>query len=353
MGEQKERAMQTLLVCLDGTDQVKTQGKPKSPTNIARLFDAIGGKEIDADYGSYETANQGVRGKYLPGVGTQEAGNLKILGDLFGDGLPELIVRGYTYLSRQWQPQDRIVISGFSRGATAARALAGLVTDLGLLDPTKYDPGDKESAYERAIEAWYMHRKGVLAADAIRRDELERKLAEHGRSLPKLASSDFVPVPRIEAVAVFDTVSSLGMPHLGLQGVRFDFEIIDTALSPKIKFGFHALAADETRDVFSPTFWDRRDGVQQVVFPGCHSNVGGGFADIGLSDVALSWMIDRLSDVDVRLDRTLIKPAIEGRMMGSSKMTPRVGHCSVASRAGQGSSHWTLKLTSRWCNGSS
>ena len=75
-------------------------------------------------------------------------------------------------------------------------------------------------------------------------------------------------------------------------------------------------SADETRDVFSPTFWDKRDGVQQVIFPGCHSNVGGGFADIALSDVALSWMIDRLSDVDVRLDRTLIKPAIEGRYDG-------------------------------------
>ena len=161
--------MQTLLVCLGGTVQIKTQGKPKSPTNIARLFDAIGGTATDADYGSYETSNQEVDGKYLPGVGTQEAGNLKILGDLFGDGLPELIVRGYTYLSRRWRPQDRIVLSGFSRGATAARALAGLISDLGLLDPTKYDPGDKQSAYERAIAAWYMHRKGVLAADAVRR----------------------------------------------------------------------------------------------------------------------------------------------------------------------------------------
>ena len=66
---------------------------------------------------------------------------------------------------------------------------------------------------------------------------------------------------------MFDTVSSLGLPHLGLQGVRFDFEIIDTALSPHIKFGFHALAVDETRDVFSPTFWDKRDGVEQVIFP--------------------------------------------------------------------------------------
>ena len=59
-------------------------------------------------------------------------------------------------------------------------------------------------------------------------------------------------------MAVFDTVSSLGVPHLGPQGVRFDFEIIDTALSPKVRLGFRALAADETRDVFSPTFWDAR-----------------------------------------------------------------------------------------------
>jgi uncharacterized protein (DUF2235 family) len=35
--------------------------------------------------------------------------------------------------------------------------------------------------------------------------------------------------------------------------------------------------------------------VEQVWFAGAHSNVGGGYADSGLSDIALKWMIARAS----------------------------------------------------------
>src|SRR5258705_169976 len=35
--------------------------------------------------------------------------------------------------------------------------------------------------------------------------------------------------------------------------------------------------------------------VEQVWFVGAHSNVGGGYADSGLSDIAFKWMVDRAS----------------------------------------------------------
>jgi hypothetical protein len=42
--------------------------------------------------------------------------------------------------------------------------------------------------------------------------------------------------------------------------------------------------------------------LEQVWFPGAHSNVGGGYAEHGLSDVALAWISDRVEQF-LELDR--------------------------------------------------
>jgi len=297
------------VICLDGTSQEKNQ---QHPTNIAKLFDAVGGAATPADFGSFESANGPLKAKYLPGVGTQGAPMLKTLGALFGDGLAELIVRGYTYVSRSWQAGDEIVISGFSRGATAARALAGLISARGLLNPARYrNPADKNEAYERAVAAWYLYRDGDASlVNPTRPDAIEAMI---GHPLPKLTAADFQAVPPIKAVAVFDTVSSLGVPHLSLHGqVVFDFSICNTTLSDNVEYGFHALAADETRELFSPTFWAQRKNVVQTIFPGCHSNVGGGFPDSVLSDQVLKWMQDQLQGIGVQLK----PPASNGQWDG-------------------------------------
>jgi uncharacterized protein (DUF2235 family) len=287
--------MATHVVCLDGTNQTKSQS---CPTNIAHIFDSLGGAQVGAGNGSYETVVENplsVAGKYLPGVGAIGSLPLRALGNLFGDGIAEPIIRGYTFLSRSWHPGDDVVIIGFSRGATAARALAGFVVKQGLLEPAKYDPTDKDEAYKRAIAAWYLYRKGRPdLANQARLAFIERLTGE----LPSLQVADFKPPIKIACVAVFDTVSSLGLPHLDLEGqTKFDFSICDTDLSPNVTFGFHALAADERRELFTPTFWAQRDGVVQEIFPGGHSDVGGGYAERGLSDCALEWMLAQLNGV--------------------------------------------------------
>ncbi|HZC16002.1 MAG TPA: DUF2235 domain-containing protein, partial [Caulobacteraceae bacterium] len=110
----------------------------------------------------------------------------------------------------------------------------------------------------------------------------------------------------ISAVGVLDTVSSLGVPLFNPGGAPvFDFSIIDTNLSPAVQNGFHALAADESRDLFSPTFWAERAGVVQQIFPGCHSDVGGGFPHRGLSDGALAWMLTQFASVGLTLNPPL------------------------------------------------
>lgn len=297
------------VVCLDGTNQVKNQ---THPTNIARIFDTLGGVAEDAGNGSFETANAGppaIAGKYLPGVGAQGDPVLKVLGNAFGDGIAEPIVRGYTFLSRNYAAGDEIIITGFSRGATAARALAGLVASQGLLDSTRYDPTDKTAAYLRAVAAWYRYRGGQpgLANQA----HLQLISGTLGAQAPQLTPADFTAPPKILAVGVFDTVSSLGLPVLGSNLTpKFDFSICDTNLNDDIANGFHALAADESRDLFSPTFWAARAGVIQHIFPGCHSDVGGGFINRGLSDGALDWMLTQLENVGLVCDRGRLNPPL-------------------------------------------
>lgn len=301
--------MTLLVVCLDGTNQTKTQAHP---TNIARIFDALGGAAVDAGYGSLETAVAGppaIAGKYLPGVGTQGDPVLKVLGNAFGDGIAEPIVRGYTFLSRSYAPGDEIVITGFSRGATAARALAGLVAKMGLLNKATYAPADKTAAYLRAVAAWYAYRGD--RQDLADQARLQIISGTRAGAVPTLAPGDLVEVPAIRAVAVFDTVSSLGLPLLGSDGKpHFDFSICDTFLSPKVQNGFHALSADEFRDLFYPTFWAARHGVVQQVFPGCHSDVGGGFKNRGLSDGALTWMLTQLRGAGVACDTARLNPPL-------------------------------------------
>ena len=297
------------VVCLDGTDQIKVQ---PHPTNIARIFDCLGGKPVDAGNGSLETVRTGkiaLSGKYLPGVGSQGDQVLRVLGNAFGDGIAEPIVRGYTFLSRDYVEGDEIVIVGFSRGATAARALAGLVAAQGLLDKERYDTTKKTDAYLRAISTWYKYREPN--GDLVDQERLRLISGIADRDIPPLTAADYVSPTKVRAVAVFDTVSSLGIPLFGSGGKpTFDFSICNTALDGDIANGFHALAADEARDLFSPTFWAARPGVVQRVFAGCHSDVGGGYPNSGLSDCALEWMLEKLGEVGLAFDPTSLVPPL-------------------------------------------
>jgi hypothetical protein len=112
----------------------------------------------------------------------------------------------------------------------------------------------------------------------------------------------YVIVP-IKCIGVWDTVGALGTPgHLGDMFTQF-YQFQDTNLGPHIENAFHALALDEHREDFLPTLWSKLPNapatqrLEQVWFPGAHSNVGGGYAEHGLSDVALAWIVDRIEQL--------------------------------------------------------
>jgi uncharacterized protein (DUF2235 family) len=246
--------------------------------------------------------------KYMHGVGDSSNLAIKVVGGATGAGVIARIVRGYTFISRNYQPGDAIHIVGFSRGAYTARALAGMICAVGLLNPARYDPSNKIDAYIRGHGAWLKARGIVIGGGG----EIAHWFTGLVHSLESVASrflfksGDFITDVPIRSVAVWDTVGALGVP-LYVDEVRRDaFSFVDTKLNPKVQKGFHAMALDERRRDFPVTRWVARDGVREVWFSGCHSDVGGGYPEAGLSDLALSWMMDRLGGEGVAFAKPFV-----------------------------------------------
>ena len=304
-----------IVFCADGTwnnpNEDENADRTPDPTNVYKLFLCLDGT-LSADTLRYadeqekeliEDGNTRQIAKYLHGVGDSRNPIIKLLGGAFGVGVIARVVRGYTFISRNYEAGANIVIVGFSRGAYTARALAGLIVSQGLLAASLTQ--DKELAYRRGAEAWYRYRNATMT-NSINLAHL----AEIAADLPafvsqrKLTDQDLVPVDRIAAVGVWDTVGAMGIPEYVGKGKRVDaFKFANLKLSQKVSHGFHAVALDEQRNDFSPTLWDPAANVTQVLFPGAHCDVGGGYPmtndESGLSDGALKWMINQLTNVGV------------------------------------------------------
>ena len=97
--------------------------------------------------------------------------------------------------------------------------------------------------------------------------------------------------------------------HGGYARAYQDSLISDTKLSGIVRRGIHAVALDEQRADFTPTLWNDDPRVIQMLIPGAHSDVGGGYPakvnQSGLADGALRWMMEELSAVQVQFAAAL------------------------------------------------
>jgi len=322
-----------IVFCADGTwnnpYEDEDRDREADPTNVYRLFTGLDGvlspdSLLLADEQEKELTEAGTTAqiaKYLHGVGDSRNPIIKLLGGAFGAGVISRIVRGYTFISRNYTPGAAIVILGFSRGAYTARALAGLIASQGLLDPEHAVPA--EQAYRCGAQAWYRYRQASLSApfSLAHLGEIVADLPAF-LSCGSLRATDLVPVDHIAAVGVWDTVGALGFPDYGAGGRRVDaFKFADTQLSAKVQRGFHAVALDEQRNDFAPTLWDPADRILQMLFPGAHGDVGGGYPtanrESGLSDGALQWMVEQVAQVGVSF-RTGWAEGIHGDPAGTA-----------------------------------
>ncbi len=326
-----------IVYCADGTWNSSTQdanqdGVPDQ-TNVCKLFLALSGtldRSTLIDQGELEKTCIDANGKvvqvakYIHGVGDSKNPLMRVIGGATGSGTITRIVRGYTYISRMYEAGDTIFIIGFSRGAYTARALAGMIVDQGLLKKISYTSKEsREKAYMKAAQVWYRHNSSRKEQGYL------EKLAAAVAYLPAfvshndIADSDLVNVDQIKAVGVWDTVGAMGVPEVFGDGEKRDaFKFADTKLSSKVQRGIHGVALDERRAPFIPTLWEPAKNVIQLLFPGAHSDVGGGYPEHQLSDISLCWMIDQLkmSGLNVESFSADPKPAGIAHEPWSNKM---------------------------------
>lgn len=276
--------MKRLVVCCDGT-----WNKPDSEniTNVEKIA-----RTVRTDPAATNDVYQLVY--YISGVGTSTYEADRLLGGAFGFGLFHNVIAGYRFLAQNYEPGDEIFLIGFSRGAYTARSLGGMLAKVGLLTRVAL-------VEERLPAAVHLYQGTPMPAGAF------------GESVDEF-KHDHCHAATVTFLGVFDTVGALGVPGFEWHTPRFH----DVQLSSQVLCARQALAIDETRMKFAPTFWEATEGsatqdprVKQVWFEGAHSDVGGGYAETGLSDTALLWMAREAHGAGLVFDTALLSTYVK------------------------------------------
>eukprot|EP01006_Ploeotia_vitrea_P067229 TRINITY_DN96703_c0_g1_i1.p1 TRINITY_DN96703_c0_g1~~TRINITY_DN96703_c0_g1_i1.p1 ORF type:complete len:461 (-),score=38.52 TRINITY_DN96703_c0_g1_i1:40-1422(-) len=286
-----------IVILLDGTGNDRAS-PDHPPTNVARIAGLL---RSTADPSQLIMYNRGVATSNEHALGVAKMWSFAV-----GKGIGQIVEDVYMWLMDNYKETDTIYILGYSRGATAARALAGLLDQHGIYrtlkesqdaarefltrgtdeeeEATTTEKNEKEKKEENKEED-EGDEADVLQIDA---DPFDKPLnvanatpATPPAPIPIENTKAVRHVP-IEFLGVFDTVDTTG----------FHFHLDD--FPTNVKVAYHALAIDERRKHFQPVlFADKR--ATEVWFAGVHSNVGGG-ASVGhvLSDVTLHWMVNNI-----------------------------------------------------------
>ncbi|SNT33337.1 DUF2235 domain-containing protein [Tropicimonas sediminicola] len=258
----RERGPVTHVIVLDGT---MSSLSPGDETNAGLTYKLLASEGPRASLSLYYDA--GIQ--WQDWVSTHHV--------VLGYGLDRKIRHAYGFLASRYRPGDRIFLFGYSRGAFAARSLAGAIDRLGLLEA-------RHATVRNVRQLWRHYEcapESVAAADFSR-----------------LHCHCDVP---IEMIGVWDTVKALGvrLPLVWrLNEPTHAFH--NHALGRHVKRGCHALAHDENRLAFAPELWETHGGnggiVEQRWFPGSHGDVGGqlgGFSEARpRANVPLVWMLE-------------------------------------------------------------
>ncbi|KAF2187608.1 hypothetical protein K469DRAFT_725126 [Zopfia rhizophila CBS 207.26] len=308
-----------LVVCCDGTWQSSVTSHDNVPSNVTKLcrhVARLGDDSTDPGKKWHQLVY------YDSGIGTGSiSGWEKTRQGGLGDGLAENVIEAYNFIVLNYQEGDEIFCFGFSRGAYTARAVAGLVTDIGVIKP-----GDMQ-LFPEIYRAYKRNKDGkpFKDTDSWKAFEAEWKNIKKQRaSRPKAngwkpEDEELAPESsrKVKVVGVWDTVGSLGIPDgrvLNNAEKRAKYGFHNVKLNGNIEHAYHALALDEHRKAFRPTLWyipkemiqagGPLPELKQVWFPGYHINVGGGSDDgieemkgdlEGLANITFAWMLQCIS----------------------------------------------------------
>lgn len=306
--EESYRPPRALVLCFDGTNG---QYSSKN-TNVVKFYSLLRSDCPELQMAYYQA---GIGTYFAPGiVSPLFTGLASLMDEAVGWYLDVHVMGGYKYLMENYRAGDKICLFGFSRGAYTARALAGMLNKVGLLQ--KDNVQQVNFAYKAYTRT---DKEGIELAAGFKRT--------------------FSQDVTVEFVGVWDTVQSTGM----LVNRVLPF----TAANCVIRVFRHALSLDEHRSRFRPNLYHwptqidapgdepgvldvergqrqtepdeevaltgmrrgtkfvaeesfKSTDVLEVWFSGCHSDVGGGNVqddvEVSLAQITLHWMIEQVME---------------------------------------------------------
>ncbi|KAI1110666.1 hypothetical protein F5Y14DRAFT_465379 [Nemania sp. NC0429] len=267
-----------LFVFCDGTWQDGVNSK-RPLTNVATLARCLEGVADD---------NYLQLVYYDNGVGNATSLSTQIVDGATGRGISNKIKNAYSFLSHNYDfnvEGDEIFLIGYSRGAFTVQCLASFISRTGLLR-------QRHLYYLGGLfKLWAHHNIAVVGNSECR--PLEGELDRHVRMFQ---AEKLLYKVKIKACAVWDTVSSLGLPRPWPK----PFSFVGNTIPHAVENAFQALALDETRAQFEPCIWKRAEGAdtnaKQCWFLGSHADVGGN-GDAALGAVTLVWIVAQLQEI--------------------------------------------------------
>ncbi|KAF4990748.1 hypothetical protein FDECE_14260, partial [Fusarium decemcellulare] len=231
--QDKAAAPKRLVICCDGTWQSSVTGLKNIPSNVTRLARSISRSGKDKDGKVWQQVVY-----YDAGIGTGDLGQdeQNRQGGL-GIGFIGNVIEAYNFLVLNYNVGDEIFCFGFSRGAYTARAVAGLVTDIGIVCPKDLqDFPDLYALYQKNADGMHFRKSqayrdwvnGILAKDQTNGDISKWDQPPH-HDAPEASRN-------IKVVGVFDTVGSLGIPDL--PWTKFNLKFLEKTLGIA-EPGFH------------------------------------------------------------------------------------------------------------------
>ncbi len=284
-----------IVILSDGTGQALSGAGKGGGTNVYKLYQAVRSANAQQQTAFYD-----------PGLGSDpERDGLSwtrwgynLLSQATGLGISRNIKDCYEALVERYEPGDRIFLFGFSRGAYTVRSMAGALSLCGIPArdksgrKVKTDAAARAAAVEEAVEEVYKHYAASDDPADIERARQER--LRRGEDY-RMKRDAVIAAPYF--IGVWDTVRALGVPGLNWM-LRFSHAFHNADLGANVSHARQAVAIDETRDIFAPVLWSepqelRASGrLKQLWFAGDHSDLGGGYAETGLSDLTLGWMVN-------------------------------------------------------------
>jgi uncharacterized protein (DUF2235 family) len=318
-----------ILIFADGTGNEGGLLPDESRTNVYKLFRATRTGPDSIVDPSKQLAF------YVPGIGTPAPlhntfweRKKETVRQTFGFGLTQKIIDCYIAIIGVWEPNDRIYLFGFSRGAYTARCVSHVLELCGT--PTKELGGDALSLDPKSLRK--VAKKAVRCVYTLGMPITNEKMVA---AKTKKFREDHAPKigPAIGASAYFigiwDAVAAIGWQRF------FPEWAYDRHFSKDVRYARHLQSIDEGRKDFKRVPWggsgtvlwpnrqNEPEQFDQIWFAGNHADVGGSYPEneSRLSDITLKWMVNFITQelleagrVFVNADLLKLHPSSSGMM---------------------------------------